>query len=255
MHEINKEHFGAFLACLRKQKGWTQKELAQKLFVSDKAVSKWERGLSLPDITLLSPLAELLSVTTTELLHGQRIAAQAPLSIGEVEKIVAGTLELSAVERSRYQTARKRRLVLYPVCVLIAAAEILFLMRMGYSVAFMQNDLLVTEFLCLFFGAWICFFAPEKLPAYYDENRISTFSSGIFRMNLAGISFNNSNWPHILRAGRVWLLGIMVVFPAVYFAATQMLSADLWQQYRLFLMLPCTLCFLIPMILAAKQHE
>lgn len=46
MYEIDNEKFGVFLAQLRKQKGFTQKELAQKLFVSDKAVSKWERGVS-----------------------------------------------------------------------------------------------------------------------------------------------------------------------------------------------------------------
>lgn len=47
MYEMDKAAFGAFLAGLRKQKGMTQKELASRLFVSDKAVSKWERGGSL----------------------------------------------------------------------------------------------------------------------------------------------------------------------------------------------------------------
>ena len=46
MFEIDKEAFGAFLAEQRKAKGYTQKTLAEKLFVSDKAVSKWERGVS-----------------------------------------------------------------------------------------------------------------------------------------------------------------------------------------------------------------
>lgn len=50
MFEIDKTQFGEFLASQRKRKGYTQKELAQKLFISDKAVSKWERGLSMPDI-------------------------------------------------------------------------------------------------------------------------------------------------------------------------------------------------------------
>lgn len=46
MFELDKKSFGAFVAQLRREKGWTQKELAQRLFVSDKAVSKWETGAS-----------------------------------------------------------------------------------------------------------------------------------------------------------------------------------------------------------------
>ena len=52
MYELNKIAFGSFLAQLRREKGMTQKELAACLYVSDKAVSKWERGLSVPDISL-----------------------------------------------------------------------------------------------------------------------------------------------------------------------------------------------------------
>ena len=53
---------------LRKQHGWTQKELAERICVSDKAVSKWERGLNFPDMALLKPLAEVLGTSVTELL-------------------------------------------------------------------------------------------------------------------------------------------------------------------------------------------
>ena len=60
--EMDKERFGAFVAGERRRLGVTQRELAQRLFISDKAVSKWERGLSLPDVSLLIPLAELLGV-------------------------------------------------------------------------------------------------------------------------------------------------------------------------------------------------
>ena len=46
MYELNKQKFGAFVSALCKERGYTQKELAQKLFISDKAVSKWETGVS-----------------------------------------------------------------------------------------------------------------------------------------------------------------------------------------------------------------
>lgn len=52
----------------RKEKGWTQKELAERLLVSDKAVSKWERAKSMPDIELLGPISKELEIPLTELL-------------------------------------------------------------------------------------------------------------------------------------------------------------------------------------------
>ena len=51
---------GKFIAELRKEKGMTQKELGEKLYISDKAVSKWERGLSIPDLAILEKLASVL---------------------------------------------------------------------------------------------------------------------------------------------------------------------------------------------------
>lgn len=76
MYGLDKAAFGSFLAQLRREKGMTQRELAADLYVSDKAVSKWERGLSVPDISLLVPLAEILNVTVAELLQGRRSAVR-----------------------------------------------------------------------------------------------------------------------------------------------------------------------------------
>ena len=52
---MNKERLGAFIAQRRKEEGLTQRELAEALHLTDKAVSKWERGLSYPDVTVLEP--------------------------------------------------------------------------------------------------------------------------------------------------------------------------------------------------------
>ena len=62
--------FSERVTALRKQAGWSQEELAQRLDVSRQAVSKWESGRGLPDITLLEPLSGALSVSVTELLSG-----------------------------------------------------------------------------------------------------------------------------------------------------------------------------------------
>ncbi len=70
--KTDSEVIGDFIAAIRKEKALTQKQLAKQLHVSDKTVSKWERGLSLPDILLIIPLCETLGVTSTELLTGEK---------------------------------------------------------------------------------------------------------------------------------------------------------------------------------------
>lgn len=82
--EVNRAAFGQFLNQLRREKGWTQKDLAERLYVSDKAVSKWERGLSLPDVALLLPLAGALGVSVTELLEGRRAVQEQRYSAADV---------------------------------------------------------------------------------------------------------------------------------------------------------------------------
>ena len=61
---------GKFISERRKASNLTQNELAKKLHITDKAVSKWERGLSLPDISVLIPLAEILDISLYDLLRG-----------------------------------------------------------------------------------------------------------------------------------------------------------------------------------------
>lgn len=70
---MEKKSIGAFLAVLRKANGMTQQQVADRLNVSNKTVSKWERDESLPDITLIPALAEMFSVTSDEILRGQRL--------------------------------------------------------------------------------------------------------------------------------------------------------------------------------------
>jgi transcriptional regulator with XRE-family HTH domain len=75
---------GKFIVNLRKDKSFTQKELADKLFISDKAVSKWERGLALPDIGLIEKLADCLDVNVSEILKGEKIEEMTKKSSDEI---------------------------------------------------------------------------------------------------------------------------------------------------------------------------
>ena len=87
---MQEETFGGKVASLRKEKGMTQLELAQKMGVTDKAVSKWERHLSLPDVSSLPRLAEVLDVSVEELLQ-----AKTARSEGETSAKIASFIDLA----------------------------------------------------------------------------------------------------------------------------------------------------------------
>ena len=70
---MNQNKIGAFISERRRAKGWTQNQLAEKLEITDKAVSKWETGRSLPDFSLFVPLCNLLDITLNELFAGECI--------------------------------------------------------------------------------------------------------------------------------------------------------------------------------------
>ena len=93
--------FGAFVAQLRKESGLTQRELADRLHVTDKAVSKWETGKGFPDLKLLEPLAQALGVSLVELLQGERSPRES-LTVAEADQLAA-----QAMEQSQKATARR----------------------------------------------------------------------------------------------------------------------------------------------------
>ena len=68
---MDQKKIGLFIATCRKKKGLTQKQLAEKLSVTDKSVSKWERGIHLPDASLYIPLCEILGITINEFFLGE----------------------------------------------------------------------------------------------------------------------------------------------------------------------------------------
>ena len=78
---MTKELLGTFIAQQRKALGMTQRDLAQRLHVTDKAVSKWERGLSYPDVTLLEPLAEAFGIGVEELVACRERQEEVPVNV------------------------------------------------------------------------------------------------------------------------------------------------------------------------------
>ena len=71
---MEQERIGKFIQDLRKEKNLTQKELAEKLGITDRAISKWENSRGMPEVSLMKPLCDILGITVSELLSGERIA-------------------------------------------------------------------------------------------------------------------------------------------------------------------------------------
>ena len=230
MYELDKAAFGHFLAQLRREKGMTQKELAATLYVSDKAVSKWERGLSVPDISLLVPLAEELNVTVAELLQGRRVEEERRFTREETEELIRRALTFSEEPPERRQERTRRYLPTYAACCVLGLAGALGVWAAGLAdTEGAQVMLILGAVFGIVFGAYAMFWLPETLPRYYDENRICNFAQGAFHIHIPGVYYNNRNWKHILRAFRVWCMVSLVLMPPCTAGAVLFERATGWQ--------------------------
>ena len=130
MIHVNKERLGDFIGSERKNLGLTQRDLAARLHVTDKAVSKWERGLSYPDVTLLEPLAAALDLTVEELMACRRQAAKG------AEETMQSLLDISRdsvrQERRRSWQRLAAGLVLLAVTAAVVAYTQIVVTEEGY---------------------------------------------------------------------------------------------------------------------------
>lgn len=110
---MDAQKFGTFIAQCRKEKGMTQSELAAKIMVTDKAVSRWERGKGFPDIHLLLPLAEALEVSVFELMHSERQKEKAQLF--QEDTVIVHLME-NAVEMNK-QNKHQDRILTCIACI------------------------------------------------------------------------------------------------------------------------------------------
>lgn len=90
---MNQEKIGKFIQEVRKEKKLTQEDLATKLGITNNAVSKWERGISMMDMSLLIPVCDILEVSITELLNGERIDNE--FLKEQTEKAIKNTIDFT----------------------------------------------------------------------------------------------------------------------------------------------------------------
>ena len=93
---MNNEKTGTLIAKIRKENGLTQKQLADKIGVSNAAISKWENAKGFPDVSLLEPLAEALGISVSEILAGERLE-----SAERADELISDLVDISINEQTR----------------------------------------------------------------------------------------------------------------------------------------------------------
>ena len=152
---------GKFIASCRKEQGMTQAKLAEKLGISDRAVSKWETGKSMPDTGIMLEVCQLLNISVNELLSGERIMAESFDKRAE-ENLLAMRRE---VEEKNRQLLRTEYLIGGPaviagllLCVVAAYVEMPVALRIGLIIFALLMILAVS-----FFAV-----AIEQKAGYYE---------------------------------------------------------------------------------------
>ena len=153
---------GEFIALKRKEKNLTQQELADKLNISNKTVSKWETGNGLPELSLMMPLCEVLGITVNELLSGESIG-------GEKYKEKAEENFINILEE---KTKNKRRIILTAIGVgVILLCNFAILFTINYEeVSYLAETIIAISSLIMLLAT--C------LIACYIDNRSGYFECG-----------------------------------------------------------------------------
>ncbi|MBE6139515.1 MAG: helix-turn-helix domain-containing protein [Firmicutes bacterium] len=117
---------GKFIAALRKEKGYTQEQLAEKLSVSNKSISRWENGNTMPDLSLIPKLCEILNISINEFLSGERI------DNSEYQKKLEENIiiNMDLLKKKIRQISKRLMLIIISVFVLFLVALFLFI---GYK--------------------------------------------------------------------------------------------------------------------------
>ena len=179
---MNQVKIGKFIASKRKEQGLTQLQLAEKLGITDRAVSKWETGKSLPDASLMPELCKLLKITINDLLCGEVVSVE-----NYNEKAEKALLEM--VKKEEMQN---KKLMIYEN-VIGFSSTLSFLIQVLVAVFFVKNTtaqilLFILAFAFLIVGVSFAL-KIEAETGYYECQKchnkyVPKYSSVYFAMNL-----------------------------------------------------------------------
>ena len=178
---MDAQYTGSQISCLRKKLGLTQKDLAEKLHVTDKAVSKWERGINFPDLGLMEPLAAALDTTPAALLgletadQSETVSALAEISAEQLEEARKdlrifswGSIIAALLLGLAYHLTQKRAVEVY--YLLHSMILVLWILGQVYLFKYEQIKKWDVPELCSFLGAalsLLVFFGCQFITGCY----------------------------------------------------------------------------------------
>lgn len=173
---MDNKKIGEFITKLRKENGLTQKQLAEKLFITDKAISKWERGLSIPDIAILEKLSKEFKVEIEEILYGEK---------NNKNKIeIEEALE---AERKKLKLRNKKRIIKFiPIIILILIFTIFLVFR---NISF-GYELITLSYNHTYYESSITLGVPKTSFARKQNDRSYSFKN-LRNSNILKTELNN----------------------------------------------------------------
>lgn len=216
----DKKTFGSFIKARRTEKNYSQKDLAEMLFVTEGAVSKWERGVSYPDITLISDICRVLDISEHELI----------------------TASTDMDTRKMKQEARKFRVIRgvwfwVPTVVYAVALLTCFICNLAVNHTLSWFFVVLAALLCAytFMPTVTCFFESHKLLAF----SVSTYLSICLLLFTCAVYTGGLSW--FLTACIGVLMGYMLVFAPVLLSRTE------YSRYKF--VIPFTVCFVLTILM------
>ncbi len=205
---MNSKKIGSFIAALRKDKEYTQAELAEILNVSNRTISKWENGDGFPDITILPSVAQALGITVDELLAGEKIPK---------EEII----DFKVTEVENKDNLLNFFKISYVISVFFGAfSTLLGTITEIYS---------IWAFPILFYTHWEIMFVAVSLVALIASGLV--YAVGVTRL---GVSYNKSEIIAIAGKKGIILSFILLPFPLSFIA--RIIDFSRWDVYTPFVM-------------------
>ena len=196
---MEKKTIGKFIAVLRKAHGMTQKELGDRLYVSDKTVSRWERDECTPELALIPVIAEIFGITTDELLRGER---NAPTGEGTTPEVAAETAAYQKKKSDKqWKSLLHRRMTTYknltclsvglPIVGLLGAAIANLAFTRGLVGFCIAAAFVLASVICQF-----CFVTNAKMPVDDEDDTDTARATELAAFNdrVVGISVKVMLW-------------------------------------------------------------